>query len=150
MSVVNHSHRVPVVGRGARRAAVIAASGFVGVAAFQVALALGAPLGLAAWGGHQPIIPAPLRVGSAVAAVVLITAAVVVLGRAGLWGARFPERVFRVGTWFLAGLMSLSTLADLVSPSPWERYLMGAISLTLAVLCAVVARARRMPSSHAR
>lgn len=36
-----------------RRAAAAAATAFIGMACFQAALALGAPLGNAAWGGAQ-------------------------------------------------------------------------------------------------
>lgn len=37
-----------------RAPAVAAAVGFLVIAAFQIALALGAPLGVAAWGGTHP------------------------------------------------------------------------------------------------
>jgi hypothetical protein len=67
----------------AKMAAAVAATCLFGVAAFQVALALGAPLGRAAWGGTQVHLPANLRVGSAVSAGFLCLAALVVLGRGG-------------------------------------------------------------------
>ena len=48
---------------------VAATAGLAVVAAFQVALAAGAPWGRAAWGGqHQGRLPARLRIASAVAA----------------------------------------------------------------------------------
>src|ERR1700686_1523099 len=67
------------VGRTPLRAAVIAAIGFTAAAAFQVALALGAPLGMAAWGGRQRVLPGALRLASAGAAVILVAAAAVVV-----------------------------------------------------------------------
>lgn len=53
----------PLVTEGAP--AVVAATGFAAIAVFQVALAAGAPLGRAAWGGTHP---EQLPVGSALAA----------------------------------------------------------------------------------
>jgi hypothetical protein len=137
--------QTPSVGRTPLRAAIIAATGFTAAAAFQVALALGAPLGMAAWGGRQRVLPGALRLASAGAAAILLAAAAVVLGRAGCWGARIPS-VFRIGIWLVIGQMSLNTLTNVASPSPWERYLMSVLSGTLAVLCIVVARAPRLPT----
>lgn len=64
-----------------RAAALLAATGFFGVACFQVSLALGAPWRRAAWGGAQAVLPQGLRVASALAAVFLIGAALIVLRR---------------------------------------------------------------------
>ena len=64
-------------------AAILAAVGFLGIAGFQLALALGAPLGHAAWGGAHRVLPHRLRLASAIAAVVWVTGALIVLGRAG-------------------------------------------------------------------
>jgi hypothetical protein len=128
-----------------RRFAVIAAIGFTAAAAFQVALALGAPLGSAAWGGRQRVLHEGLRLASAGAAVLLVASGAIVVGRAGLWGGRIPS-VFRIGIWVVIGQMFLNTLTNVASPSPWERYLMSLLSGTLAVLCIVVARAPRPPT----
>ncbi|HXQ29194.1 MAG TPA: hypothetical protein VN848_07990 [Gemmatimonadales bacterium] len=125
-----------------RRAAVLAAIGFTAAAAFQVALALGAPLGIAAWGGRHRVLPAALRLASTGAAAILVAAAAVVVGRAGFWGARIPS-VFRIGIWLVICQMSLNTVTNFASPSPWERYLMSVLSGTLTVLCIIVSRAPR-------
>ena len=87
-------------------AALLAAAGFLGIGAFQVALALGAPLGRAAWGGANRIIPSRLRRASAVAAVVWLLAAVLILGRAGVIELPLPPIVLVVGTWALVVLLS--------------------------------------------
>ena len=51
-----------------RNAALAAGGGFLGLAAFQAALALGAPLGGASWGGvHEGKLPRGLRIVSGVA-----------------------------------------------------------------------------------
>ncbi len=121
--------------------ALAAASGFVGVALFQVALALGAPLGAAAWGGAETVLSPERRASSGVAALILVLAALIVCGRAGMLGrTRGWMRVFRVGVWVLVAQMGLNTLANLASSSPWERYLMSVLTLALGALCVGVAR----------
>jgi len=60
-------------------AAVAAAVGLVGVSLFQLVLASGASAGRAAWGGSRASLSPALRIGSAIAA------ALIVLGRAGYW-----------------------------------------------------------------
>jgi hypothetical protein len=123
----------------ARTAAVLAATGFVVIAAFQATLALGAPLGHAAWGGRQAHLPTRLRIGSAVAVVFWILAALIVLGRAGFEVSPFPDVVERWGTWILVGLLPVGALMNIASSSRWERYLWGPLALVLASLTLVVA-----------
>jgi hypothetical protein len=125
-----------------RTAAVLAATGFVGIAVFQLALAAGAKWGHAAWGGANAQLSTAQRVGSLIAVAVWAAAALIVLGRAGVWGSRRVRLmpVFRWGTWFFAAVSGLSALANLASQSSWERYLLGPLGLLLAVLCVIVAR----------
>jgi len=66
-------------------AAVAAAVGLVGVSLFQLVLASGASAGRAAWGGSRASLSPALRIGSAIAAALLVAAALIVLGRAGYW-----------------------------------------------------------------
>lgn len=123
----------------ARTAAVFAAAGFVVIAAFQAALALGAPLGHAAWGGRQPRLPTRFRIASAVAVVFWSLAALIVLGRAGFEVSPFPDVGERWGTWVLVVLLPVGALMNIVSSSRWERYLWGPLALVLALLTLVVA-----------
>jgi hypothetical protein len=81
-----------------------------------------------------------LRVASAVAIVFYGLAAVVVLRRAGFRIGGVSRAVARVGTWVLVAILPLSALVNVLSPSPWERFLMAATALVLAALCLVVAR----------
>jgi hypothetical protein len=76
-----------------------------------------------------------------VAALILLLAALIVTGRAGML-KRTPGwmRLFRVGVWVLVVQMALNTLANLASSSPWERYLMSVVTLMLCGLCVSVAR----------
>jgi hypothetical protein len=124
--------------RGAATAAVV---GLAGIALFQLALALGAPLGRAAWGGTQAgTLPAGLRVASGVAMLVWTAAALVVLRRGGLGMLAMPEAVARWGTWILVGLLLVGALMNVASSSAWERYFWGPYALTLAGLCLLAAR----------
>jgi hypothetical protein len=123
-----------------RLPAIAAAIGMIGLALFQVALAAGAPLGRAAWGGtHAGSLPAELRTASAVAVLIWSAAAVVVLRRGGLGLLGVPEPMARWGTWVLFGVLLLGAMMNIASSSPWERYLWGPYALTLAGLCFLVA-----------
>ncbi|HWL91123.1 MAG TPA: hypothetical protein VNP90_07130 [Actinomycetota bacterium] len=123
-----------------RAAAVAAAIGFLVIAVFQAALAFGAPLGRAAWGGGQTHLPNRLRIASGVAVVFWLLAALVVLARAGFDVSPVPDAVARWGTWFLVVLLPIGALMNVASSSPWERFLWGPLALMLAVLCFVLAR----------
>lgn len=121
-------------------AAVSAAIGFLVIAAFQLALALGAPLGPAAWGGTHVQLPPGLRVASAIAVGLWVLAALIVLGRAGPQVSPLPAGFARWGTWILVGVLPLGAIMNFASPSGWERFLWGPFALLLAGLCLVVAR----------
>ena len=123
-----------------RSLAVAAAIGFLGIAAFELALALGAPLGRAAWGGDSAHLSTGLRVASAIAVAVWVLASLIVLGRGGMRIVRLSDAFERRGTWILFGLLALATVVNFASPSVWERYTWGPISLMLAVLCFLLAR----------
>ncbi|MCA0329952.1 MAG: hypothetical protein LCI03_08600 [Actinobacteria bacterium] len=87
-----------------------------GLAAFQLALALGAPWGAAAWGGQSPgVLPAGLRAASAVSAVVWLGVAAVaagaVLGPAGRRRTLLAAAVYA----------SLGVALNAASPSTVER-----------------------------
>lgn len=119
-----------------------AAGGFLGVSAFQVAAAVGAPVGVAAFGGaHAGVLPARLRLVSA--------------GAAGAWGVAAlhalsttdPVRVPRLSdrriSWVLVGVTSVGALVNAASSSPWERRGWAPYSAALAVLSLVLARRGR-------
>jgi hypothetical protein len=108
---------------------------------FQIALAAGAPLGRAAWGGTHPgQLPVGLRVGSAIAVGVWVLAALIVLGRAGVTPTPLPPMFLLWGTWILVVVTLIGALMNRASPSPWERYLWAPFTRLLAGLCLVVAR----------
>lgn len=126
--------------RTVRIAASAAAVGFLVLAAFQAALALGAPLGSAAFGGaYDGQLPMGLRIASGVAVGVYVLAALIVVGRAGFRGVPLTYGFLRWGTWVLAGLMFLGALANFASSSGWERFGWGPWAVILALLCLFVA-----------
>ena len=123
----------------AQTAAVVAAVGFLVIAVFQVALAAGAPLGRAAWGGAVARLPSRLRRASAVSALIWLVAAVVILGRVGIEVVPLPAVVTTVGAWVLVVVSVLGAIVNFASSSPWERFGWGPLALVLAFLSLVVA-----------
>lgn len=123
-----------------RTLAIIAAVGFIAIAVFQAALALGAPLGRAAWGGTRTHLSPGLRVASGIAVVFWSFAAAVVLARSGVGATFLPDVVVRWGTWILVVVLAIGAVMNAASSSPWERYLWAPLALVLAVLCFFVAR----------
>lgn len=120
-------------------AAIIATAGLVAIAGFQLALALGAPLGRAAWGGTHDCLPAQLRVSSAVAVVVWLLAASIVLARANVVDLPLPREAITWGAWIVVVLLGLGAIVNFASRSPWERFGWGPFAAILAVLCVLVA-----------
>jgi hypothetical protein len=129
IKLLSKSDRVP------RLAAVLAAIGFIALALFQAALAAGAPWGEAAWGGGDSHLSAVQRGASVVAAVIYVAAALIVLGRAGIWGTQRHGILYRWGTWFIAVAMAIGALPNLISQSRWENLIFGPLALVSAVLC---------------
>ncbi|HEX6401319.1 MAG TPA: hypothetical protein VF108_12745 [Actinomycetota bacterium] len=123
-----------------RTLAVISAVGCVAIAVFQAALALGAPLGRAAWGGTRSHLPPGLRVASGIAAVFWSCAAAVVLARSDVGATFLPDVVARWGTWILVVVLAIGAVMNAASSSRWERYLWAPLALVLAVLCFFIAR----------
>lgn len=109
---------------------------------FQIALALGAPLGKMAWGGrHEGVLPTRLRIASGVAAVLLYPLIIfLVLASSGLVEASLSEGTRTLWMWVLTGFFALGTLANFASRSKAERT-WGPVSLAIALSCAVIARA---------
>lgn len=121
-------------------AALVAAACLAVVALFQAALALGAPLGAAAWGGaHAGTLPRRLRVASGLVAVTVYPLlAVVILGAAGVFALDWIPGTGEVVMWLLAGFFVLGTLANAASRSRPER-IWAVVTLVLAVCCALIA-----------
>ena len=121
-------------------AAILAVVLLVAIAAFQLALALGAPWGAAAWGGQNPgVLPQPLRIASGVAAVIVYPLIIaLVLGSAGVIDDGWLPVDGTVIMWALAALFGVGAVMNFVSRSPPERR-WGAVALTIALCCVIIA-----------
>ena len=119
-------------------AAWIAVILIVVITAFQLALALGAPLGATAWGGRHPgVLPTRLRIASGVVAVFFYPVlALFILDTAGVIDTGMDRNPLWM--WIFAGLFLLGALANFASRSKVERW-WGPVSLVIAVCCVVIA-----------
>jgi hypothetical protein len=108
------------------------------LAAFQVALAAGAPLGRLAWGGQQRILPTRQRVGSVASVAVYALIALIALDRSGQIDL-VPETVSRLAMWIVFGFLALSIVPNLLSKSTVERAVMVPVSVVLALFALLVA-----------
>jgi hypothetical protein len=119
--------------------ALIAAVGVAALLAFQVLLAAGFPLGAAAFGGANVVLPQKLRAASAASAVIFLAAFYFVLARGGLFGAVSRNTAVHIGIWVFATIFGLSAMANVASASRWERFLMAPTALLLCGCCVVLA-----------
>lgn len=114
----------------------------VGIIAFQIALAAGAPWGAYAMGGAFPgQFPPELRVAAVVQAVILAALALVVLARAGIAMPRW-SRSSRWLIWVVVVFSALSLVLNLITPSAGERAIWAPVALVMLVSSVVVARSK--------
>lgn len=112
----------------------------LGVIAFQLALAAGAPWGAYAMGGVFPgQFPPELRVAAIVQAVILAMLAMVVLARAGFALPRW-SRTSRWLIWVVVAFSALSLVLNIITPSAGERLIWAPVALIMLVSSVIVAR----------
>lgn len=119
-------------------AAIAATIVLAALAVFQLALALGAPLGRLAWGGGHERLPTRLRIGSAVSIVLYAVFAAILLDRAGVVDV-IPDGASRIAAWVITGYFVLGIPLNAISRSRSERFVMTPVVTILAVLSAIVA-----------
>ena len=120
-------------------AAYAALVGFCGMALFQLALALGAPLGGFAWGGQVKRLPGALRIGSALSALLFLCGVLVLLQVLGHIAAFVGAGLLQGAMWVFATLFAFSTLANAMSKSRGEKLLMTPVAAVLCLASFVVA-----------
>ena len=121
----------------ARVAAILYAIVMLGVVAFQIALAAGAPWGAYAMGGAAPgQFPPAMRVGAIVQAVLLAGMAAVILARAGLILPGWSQ-VSHWLVWIVVALTALSLVLNLITPSAGERAI-WAPTLSLLLISSLI------------
>jgi hypothetical protein len=122
------------------QAAALAFAALTGVVIlFQIALALGAPLGAYAMGGRFPgRFPPQMRVAAVVQALLLAGLAGVVLARAGL---ALPSWRPSAGwlAWAVVGVSTLSLVMNLATPSRGERMIWAPVAALMLATSVVVA-----------
>jgi hypothetical protein len=109
------------------------------LAVFQLALALGAPLGHLAWGGQHRVLPGGLRIGSLIAIALYGLFSATMLMRAGLVDV-WPDMGW-VGpaAWAVVAYMALGVVVNAISRSRAERVTMTPLVGVLLVLSLLVA-----------
>jgi hypothetical protein len=120
-------------------AAQVYAAVTVAACAFQAALAAGMPWGHLAMGGKYPgRFPPALRVAAVVQLALLAALACIVLVRAGVILPAWHEHSTRL-VWIAVAVSALSTLANLATPSRWERILWAPVAGAMLVTSVWVA-----------
>ncbi len=89
----------------------------------------------------------PPQAASVVVAVLIACAAVLLLARIGVLAVPLPRWMLRAGTWMLVVVFALAGVNNLIQAPDayardWHIYFFGPLLLTLAALCAIVARSR--------
>lgn len=123
--------------------AILAAVLFVGMALFQIAAALGAPLGNMVFGGRAAKedgrLPLAYRIASGAGAVLLVLFAIVILTRGGVIGSSGDSTLVIVMSWAITAYMAINAPMNFMGKHWVERYVFGGITVVLVVLCAIVA-----------
>ncbi len=120
--------------------ALLASLLLAGLAVFQGLLVAGAPLGRFAWGGQNEVLPANLRIGSAVSIALYAAFAVLILQAAGALSV-LPDGFVDVAIWVLTGYFALGIVMNAISRSRPERLVMTPVVAVLAAGCLVIALA---------
>ena len=126
------------------------AAGLVGAAILLIACAVhaywaaGGQWGAATAYGSPEV---PPQAASAVVAILIAGAALLLLARIGLLAAPLPAWMLRAGTWVLVAVFALAGAINFIQPPDayardWHIYLFGPLLLTLAALCAIAERSR--------
>jgi hypothetical protein len=112
------------------------------LAAFQIALAAGAPLGSLAWGGRHRVLPRGLRIASAASVGLYALFAWIIRGAADSID-RFGDTVEPTppGIWVLAAYFGLGVVMNAVSRSRPERLVMTPVAAVLCACCLAIALA---------
>ncbi|MER6827377.1 hypothetical protein ABT352_15445 [Streptosporangium sp. NPDC000563] len=107
------------------------------LAALQIALAAGAPLGRFAWGGRHDVLPRNLRIGSVAAVLIYAVFALFLLSKAGLVSI-VGEPLLTIGMWVIVAYLALNSVLNLLSGSKFERSVMTPVALVMGVAFLVV------------
>jgi len=101
---------------------------------FQILLALGFPLGEFTLGGKHKVLPDKLRYVSAISVIIILLMVTVLLHLGGVIQLAYPfsPRAFTYVGYIIGGYFVLNTLANLLSKSWKEKYVMTPLSAIVA------------------
>ncbi|MET3922726.1 hypothetical protein [Arthrobacter sp. UYEF20] len=114
--------------------AMLACALLAGLTSFQGALIAGAPLGRMAWGGQHRVLPAKLRIGSALSISGYALFAYAALAKAGLVPPLVSESFTAITVWVMTAYFVLGVLMNGISRSKPERLIMTPTTLVLTAL----------------
>jgi hypothetical protein len=110
------------------------------IAGFQIALALGAPLGEFTLAGKFPgKLPPKMRIAALIQLLLLGVFEVIILSKAGIIFESFYS-FSNIAIWFIVGFSALSSVINFTSPSKKER-IWGPVSIILFVSSIIIALA---------
>lgn len=103
------------------------------LALFQLALALGAPLGRYAMGGMvEGAYPAPMRIAALAQIAIYALIGAITFSRLG-WAFPGFAQQGRIAMWIVVGLFALGTLMNAISRSAGERAIWTPVALVMAL-----------------
>lgn len=106
----------------------------LGLAVFQLLLALGKPYGNFAWGGQHRMLPRRLRVASTCSILLYVVFGIFLSSKAGLVNI-IPDTIFLTTTmWVFTGYFILGIFMNAISRSKKERMLMTPVAALLAII----------------
>ena len=103
--------------------------------AFQVAIALGAPLGKYAYGGQNiGRLPNKLRITSVISVLILLAMQGHVLAQVGIFTPLLPADQGKIANYAIVAFFAIGTLVNLVSRSKAERNIWTPFGLVATML----------------
>lgn len=111
----------------------------LGIACFQILLALGFPLGEAAWGGSHRILPLKLRIASTFSALILLFFGYVFLQHTGVFFSSDSFLPTKIVVWIFTVFIGVNILGNAASKSQKEKMIMTPLTVILFSLSLVIA-----------
>lgn len=109
------------------------------IAIFQIALALGAPLGEFTLGGKHPgKLPGNLRIAAVVQLIILVCFGLIIASRAGL-ALTSLHSFSRIAVWVVFAFFIPGSILNLSSSSKKERLVMGPLNIVALISSFMVA-----------
>ncbi|PWF48537.1 hypothetical protein [Massilia glaciei] len=109
------------------------------VSLFQLALAVGMPWGRLAFGGRHPgTLPARMRIASVLSGLLLLAFGLIVCARASLVLPEFAQ-LSAAAVWAVVGYSAIGVVANMATPSKWERIIWTPIAVLMLITSSAVA-----------